>query len=117
MRVLGALTALFAALLVGVLGLPSYSPQALRLILTTLALLGFIGGVLLAIGQTFQGWARWLALAFTISVVVFGVLLIVQGALATQTLGAALRYQLFSTLPAALLTVFLFRAGVPARPA
>ena len=76
-----------------------------------------IGGVLLAIGQDFQGWARWLALAFTISVVVFGVLLIVQGALETQTLGAALRYQLFSTLPAALLTVFLFRAEVPARPA
>jgi len=109
MRVLGVLTALFAALLVGALGFPSYSPAALRVVVTALALVGFIGGILLAVGRTLEGWSRLLALAFTISVVVFGVLLLVQGALMTETFSAALRYQLFSTLPAALLTVFLFR--------
>jgi len=113
MRVLGALTALFAALLVGVLGFPSYSPPTLRLVVGGLALVGFIAGILLAVGQTFDGWSRLLALAFTVSVVVFGVLLLLQGVLSTQTLSAALRYQLFSTLPATLLTVFLFRQAFP----
>ena len=74
------------------------------------------GGVLLALGQGLQGWSRRLALVFTVSVVVFGVLLLVQGALST-TLGAALRYQIFSTLPAGILAFLLLRAQPPGPPA
>jgi hypothetical protein len=109
MRVLGTLTALFAALLVGVLGFPTYSPPFLRLAVGAMALVGFVAGVLLAVGQPLDGWSRRLALVFTVAVVIFGVLLLVQGALSTLTLGAALRYQIFSTLPALLLAIFLLR--------
>lgn len=116
MRALGISTALFAAALIAVLGLPSYAPPALRTLIAALALVGGVGGVLLALGQGLQGWSRRLALVFTVSVVVFGVLLLVQGALST-TLGAALRYQIFSTLPAGILAFLLLRAQPPGPPA
>ncbi len=113
MRILGVLTALFAGLLVVALGFPSYAPASLRLVMTGLALVGFVAGILLAVGQALDGWSWRLALAFTVGVVVFGILLLLQGALTTPTLGAALRYQLFSTLPAAVLAFFLFKRKLP----
>jgi hypothetical protein len=109
MRILGALTTLFAAYLLGILGFPSYSPPTLRILVTAFALVGVVAGVLLLLGRSQGGWSARLALAFLLSVVVFGLLLLIQGVPAPETLGPPLRYNVFTSLPAAVLAILLYR--------
>jgi hypothetical protein len=105
MRLLGALTAILA-LLIALVGFPVYSAPILRLAMAVFLVVGALGGIALVAGQPI---GVTLSLAFLAAVVVYGVLVLVQGALAVDALGAALRYQLFTTLPALIIAFGFYR--------
>jgi hypothetical protein len=105
MRLLGALTALLA-LLIALVGFPVYSAPILRVVMAVFLVVGAVGGVALVAGQPL---GVTLSLSFLAAVVVFGLLVLFQGALAVDALGAALRYQLFTTLPAVLIAFAFYR--------
>jgi hypothetical protein len=65
-----------------------------------------VGGVALLAGQPL---GVTLSLVFLAAVVVYGLLVLLQGALAVGALAAALRYQLFTTLPAVLIAFAFYR--------
>jgi hypothetical protein len=105
MRLLGALTVVLA-LLIALIGFPVYAAPILRIAMAVFLVVGGIGGVALFAGQPL---GVTLSLAFLAAVVVFGLLVLLQGALAVGALGAAFRYQLFTTLPALLIAFAFYR--------
>lgn len=102
------MTAILAVVLVAVIGFPSYSAPAFRVLVTLLAVVGAIGGVALFLGKSIGTLP---ALLFLAGVVVFGLLVLIQGATSPGALGAMLRYQIFTTLPAAVLGLALYRVS------